>query len=333
MKKTRVKRFSAMLSLALVMQLAGSLLLIHGQSQVVPQPQTTAPAPPNEYVLQRGDDLEIRAYDIPELNSVVRIRPDGKISVLLLNDVDAAGLTVQKLTQALTEGYTNHFRTPRITVIVRSFTGQNVFVGGEVMQPSALPLPGGMTAIQALVRAGGLKANATGETVLILRDIDKGTPRVESLNVREVLENQKPDAVLQPSDVVYVPKNYVSVYIGGEVGRPGLVELTGDMTILAAVFQAGGFLQSAKTDGVVLVRNDGNNVPVKTKIRLDDVFLGDSNTKLKPYDLVFVPKSKIARLDQWVDQHIRQLNPFSLSLGFSYIFGNKGAVSTVPIIF
>jgi protein involved in polysaccharide export with SLBB domain len=318
-----------MLCMILLMQFTAQ-----SQNQVPPQAipltqQATSTTPTTEYVLQRGDDIEIRAYDLPELNAVARIRPDGKISVLLLNDVDAAGLTVSKLNQNLTEGYANHFRNPRVTVIARSFAAQNVFVGGEVATPTAVPLPGNMTAMQAIVRAGGLKG--TAENVLILRDIEKGTPRVESLNVRDILENQKPDVLLQPSDVVYVPKNTVSIYVGGEVARPGMIELTGDMTILSAVFQAGGFLQSAKTDGVVLVRNE-NNAPVKTKIRLDDVFLADSNTALKPYDVVFVPKSKIARLDQWVDQHIKQLNPFSLSFGFSYIFGN-GSGQPFPIIF
>jgi polysaccharide export outer membrane protein len=286
----------------------------------------------SEYLLQRGDDLDIKAYDLPELSTTVRIRPDGKISALLLNDVQAAGLTVNKLNEVLTQGYSNHFRNPRLSVVVRSFAAQNVFVGGEVAQPAAVALPGSMTALQALVRAGGLKENATPENILILRDIDKGTPNVQSLNLRDVLENQKSDAVLQPSDVVYVPKNTVSVYVGGEVGKPGLVPLMGDMTILSAVFQAGGFLPSAKTKAVVLVRNGGTKEPVKTKIRLNDVFLSDSNTRLKPYDVIFVPKTKIAKLDIWVDQHIRQMNPFSLSFGFSYLFGNNTS-SPVPIIF
>jgi protein involved in polysaccharide export with SLBB domain len=327
MKKTR----TVWLALAVVLILI-SQVKPHSQTQPA---QAPVQAPAGDYVLQRGDDLEVKAFDIPELNTQVRIRPDGKISLLLLNDIEAAGRTASQLNQVLTEGYAQHFRTPRLTVIVKSFTAQNVFVGGEVMQPSALALPGNMTALQALVRAGGLKGNATGENVLILRDADKGTPRVETLNIREVLENQKPDAVLQPSDVVYVPKNTQNVYVGGEVARPGMIELTGDTTILAAIFQAGGFLQSAKTDGVVLVRNDGKDNAVKTEVKLNDVFLSDSNTQLKPFDLVFVPKSKIARLDQWVDQHIRQLNPLSMSFGFSYIFGNKGAVTqtAIPVIF
>jgi protein involved in polysaccharide export with SLBB domain len=86
------------------------------------------------------------------------------------------------------------------------------------------------------------------------------------------------------------------------VVHPGLVPLNGDLTVLAAIFQAGGFRPTAKTDSVVLVRDSGKGSPAATKIKLDDVFLSTPHTKLKPFDVVFVPKSRIAKLNQWVDQ-------------------------------
>ncbi len=284
-----------------------------------------------EYVLQRGDLIDIRVFNLSDLDTTARIRPDGKISVLLLNEVQAAGLTPGQLGQELMRGYTEHFRNPRLTVIVKEFAGQSVFVGGEVGQPGTVALPGDMSALQALVKAGGLKDSASTEKVLIVRDIDKGTPRVETLNVKDILENSKPDLMLQPSDVLYVPKSYLSVYVGGEVVRPGMIALAGDLSIMAAVVQAGGFRESAKTDSVVLVRNQNNN-PVITKVRVDDIFLDAPHTKLQPFDVVFVPKSRIAKMDRFVDQYLRQLSPMIFSFGFSYLFGNK-AQSINPIIF
>src|SRR5205823_922525 len=118
-------------------------VIVNRDPSVNPTEPLTAPAAvpvavaQGEYVLQRGDDVEIRAYNQPELDSTLRIRPDGKVSLLLLNDVQAAGLTPAQLSQFLTEAFSKHFRRPRITVIVKSFAAQTVYVGGEVAQPAA----------------------------------------------------------------------------------------------------------------------------------------------------------------------------------------------------
>ncbi|MGH9668329.1 MAG: polysaccharide biosynthesis/export family protein, partial [Bryobacteraceae bacterium] len=84
-----------------------------------PEPQTIAGAPvEHDYVLQKGDDLQILAFNNAELGQKVKIRPDGKISLLLLNDIKAAGLTSEQLGQILSQDYAKYFRTPRITVSV-----------------------------------------------------------------------------------------------------------------------------------------------------------------------------------------------------------------------
>jgi protein involved in polysaccharide export with SLBB domain len=302
------------------------LLAWTGGAQVPVTP--AAPATGSDYVLQRGDDLEVRAYNMAELDAAVRIRPDGKISVVLLNDVVAAGLTPQQLAQNVTEGFAKHFRDPKITVIVKSFASQNVFVGGEVALPASLPLRGELTAVQAVVQAGGIKDATGADEVTILHKTEAGQqPNTETVSVNDVMSGRKADTVLQPSDVVYVNKSSIQVYIGGEVVHPGMVPLHSDMTMLAAVFQAGGFKPTAKTDAVVLLRDSGKGTPIATKVKLNDVFLASASTKLKPFDVVFVPKSKIAKIDQWMEQYIRQVSPAILSVGFSYLFG-MGVAST-----
>ncbi|MDE3164697.1 MAG: SLBB domain-containing protein [Acidobacteriota bacterium] len=294
--------------------------------------QTTPAAPPPpapaSYVLQTGDDLEIRAYNIPELNTALRIRPDGRISLLLLDDVDAAGKTPEELGRILTAEYSKHFRNPKITVVVRSFAAQTVYVGGEVEKAGPLPLLNGLTAVQAVVGAGGLKESTSGDQVVVVHNSNTPNPTSETLDVNQVLAQKTPDRVLQPSDVVYVKKSYLNIYIGGEVAKPGLVPLSGGMTMLSAIIQAGGFKDTAKTDSVVLIRDSGHGTPVTSKVKVNDVFLASAHTRLKPFDVIFVPKTRIARMDKWVDQYIRQLSPAILSFGFSYLIG-QGSLTPI----
>jgi polysaccharide export outer membrane protein len=304
------------------------LLYLSAMSEMASAQTAAAPTATADYILHLGDDLDIRAYNMPELDASVRIRPDGKISVLLLNDVSAAGLTPQQLAEFLVEGFTKHFRNPKITVIVKSFASQNVFVGGEVALPSSLPLRGELTAVQAVVQAGGIKDASGSDEVTIVHKTEAGQqPSTETVSVHDVVSGRRADTVLKPSDVIFVNKSNINVYIGGEVVHPGLVPLNGDLTVMAAVFQAGGFRPTAKTDTVILLRDSGKGTPMATTIKLNDVFLSSANTKLKPYDVVFVPKSRIAKLNQWMEQYVRQMSPAILSIGFSYLLGTGIASS------
>lgn len=292
-------------------------------------PTAGAPAAAEgEYVLRAGDDVSVRAYNLPQLDTDARIRPDGKISVPLLDDVQASGLSPRQLSWNLTQGFSAHFRNPKITVIVRSIAAQSVFVGGEVSAPAAIPVRGSMGAVQAVVSAGGSKDGASDEVVIVREGPDG--PKRETVSVKEVVQGTRPDPLVRPTDTVYVQKSQVSVYVGGEVARPGLVPLTGSATVLTAIFQAGGLRPTAKTDEIVLLRDSGKSTPIASKLSLNDVFVDAPHTKLQAYDVVYVPKSRIAKIDQWIDQWIRQLSPATLSLGFSYLFGIAGTTGSFP---
>jgi len=295
-------------------------------SPTVSSPISAAQSPPVDlatYVLQKGDDIEIKAYNIAELNQVVRIRPDGRISLMLLNDVDAAGLTSKQLAEFLSTGFGRYYRNPRISIIVRSFSMLSVYVGGEVQRPGLIPLRGDITALQAVLEAGGLTETSRATTVMLLRAGDNGATESMTLNVGAILSNKQRDVPLHPADILYVPKSNISVYVGGEVLHPGLLPLNGELTVTAAVFQAGGLKETAKSNTVVLVRNSGTGVPIVTPLRLDDVIKGKPDTVLEPFDVVFVPKSKIAKVDRFVDQYIRQVLPINVAAGFSYLLGTS----------
>jgi protein involved in polysaccharide export with SLBB domain len=176
-------------------------------------PPAAQPHPSREplrYVIHRGDELEIRAFKVPELNDRVVVRADGNISVALLDDVAAAGLTPAKLANQLTRDYAPRFRDyPEITIIVRNFAAENVYVGGEVDEPGLVPLRYRMTSLKAIIQAGGFLDTAQMTNVVVLRNVG-GAPEMIELDAKRVLMGEETDLMLRPWDVVFVPKSKVA---------------------------------------------------------------------------------------------------------------------------
>jgi protein involved in polysaccharide export with SLBB domain len=162
------------------------------------------------YVLQVGDEISIKAFHIPDVEETVRIRPDGKISLVLLPEVPAAGLTTEELTKTLTSCYANYFQQPKISVIVRSFSNSKVFVGGEVGQPQLILLSGSLTALGAVLQAGGFKNTARTDSVILVRNDGYDHRVARRLNLKAALKGAEGDVVLKPFDVVYVPRSSIA---------------------------------------------------------------------------------------------------------------------------
>jgi protein involved in polysaccharide export with SLBB domain len=117
------------------------------------------------------------------------------------------------------------------------------------------------------------------------------------------------------------------IFVSGEVNKPGTIPLPGQMTVLQAISDAGGLKYTAAKSQIILVRRgqtgEQERVPVLLDSKLTNAPAGTliaATTQLRPFDVILVPESKIARTDRWIDQHIRQLLPATLSAGFSYLF-------------
>ncbi len=162
---------------------------------------------PRDYRLQAGDEMDIKFFFNPELNETVFVRPDGKISLQLIDDVQAAGLTPSELDKVLSGAYAKELRKPEVTVIVRSFTGQQVYVGGEVQKPGPVVLTPGMTALQAVINAGGFQDTAKLEEVLVIRNGRADAPIPIRANLTQPITS---DVMLQSHDVVYVPRTWIA---------------------------------------------------------------------------------------------------------------------------
>ena len=164
-----------------------------------------------EYYIQPGDQLDIKFFYNPELNETVLVRPDGKISLQLIDDVQAAMITPAQLDRFLTKIYAKELKKPEITVIVRSFSGQRVYVGGEVNRQGIINLTAGMTALQAVFNAGGLKETADPESAIVIRKGPDNQPIPMRVDLSAFHEEYAGAGFhLQPHDIVYVPKTFIA---------------------------------------------------------------------------------------------------------------------------
>ncbi|KPK36925.1 MAG: hypothetical protein AMK70_00620 [Nitrospira bacterium SG8_35_1] len=165
-----------------------------------------------DYVFHLGDVIDIKLFYNPELNDTVTVRPDGKISLQLIDQIKVEGLTPSELDRIITEEYSKKLRNVEVTVIVRDFGGQRIFIGGEVNSPGLIPIFGNLTTIQAIFQAGGFKDTAELKSVVVLRNQGTLKPLFMTINLAEDLssDTQSNDIVLEPYDIVFVPKSQIA---------------------------------------------------------------------------------------------------------------------------
>ena len=128
---------------------------------------------------------------------------------------------------------------------------------------------------------------------------------------------------LDNAEVAVIVREFpgLNVYVGGEVNSPGLIPVAGKLTTLQAILHAGGFKDTAESKSVVILRNQGTQDPLFMTLNLKENLVkgvAQNDILLKPYDIIFVPKSTIAKMNQFVDQYIKELIPVTLSFGLVY---------------
>ena len=187
-----------------------TLLVLSSTLSATPIPDQAGTESQPEYVIREGDMLGIKFFLNPELNEEVTVRPDGRVSLQLIPEVVAAGRTPRELTDELKELYSVELDRPTISVIVRSFSGQRVFVDGEVNQPGQLELVGPLTVLQAIAMAEGLTDRARAKQIFIIRRSEDRTAQVIPFDLRGYRRGRVEDMALQPFDVVFVPMTTIA---------------------------------------------------------------------------------------------------------------------------
>jgi polysaccharide export outer membrane protein len=198
----------SLLSIALVLIL-GAPFVAQAQDPRAPRLTTVTE---ERYRLQPGDVLEIQYRYSPEFNQTVTVQPDGYVTLEVGGDLKIAGLTVDQTRQAILKKASTRLQDPIATVILKEFQKPYFVVAGEVAQPGKIEMRERVTAIQAIMLAGGMKESAKSSQVVVFRKINSDIAEVKLLNLKSIrrtsdLEN---DLTLQAGDMVFVPRDKIS---------------------------------------------------------------------------------------------------------------------------
>ena len=188
--------------------LSAPLAFAQDAQKTDPPPKTAPPVTSvdADYKIGAQDVLRIDVWKEPDISRTIPVRPDGKVSLPLLNDVQAAGMTTMQLAALLRESLAKYLTNPQVTVTVTEINSRRVYITGEVTHAGALPLLPNMTVLQALSSAGGFTQFAKLKTIYVLRTED-GKQVKHPFNYKEVVKGNLPEQniLLQPGDVIVVP--------------------------------------------------------------------------------------------------------------------------------
>jgi polysaccharide biosynthesis/export protein len=211
----------------LYLMLAGLLLASNSACQQSALPASAAPPPSvAPSVLSAGDSVELKFFYANELNVTQTIRSDGKITLELVGEVQAAGLTPTALATQLHQLYSAYLKHSEVAVFLRSSLSRRIFVAGSVLKPSTLDMPSAMSALEAVMMCGGFNmVTANPSQVLVMRDDGKNGRIAYALDMSGAIHGKATQSfMLQPEDIVYVPRTkivdldqFVAQYINGLV--------------------------------------------------------------------------------------------------------------------
>jgi polysaccharide export outer membrane protein len=260
------------------------------------------------YLLDIGDRLSILVEDHPELSAEVVVRPDGRISLPVLEEIVARGSTADQLASALRRLYSARIPSPFVTVLVLEPQAKlNGFI------QNLMSGQGGTTRSMLVRTDGTISFPLLGESA------------IAGVTIEELQQSltRKYRAIFSYIDIsINVKTSAVGrIAVLGEVNRPGVYDLQGPQSALQAVASAGGFMPTAKRRNIVIIRQDHGLPPYGIRLNLKSAIReGDyaQDLVLQAQDIVVVPRTKIGNVNKFVDQYNRGVLPFNVGLGVFY---------------
>jgi len=205
MAKTRI-----VLSFTVAILISSSALVLRAQTNLTNTPSSQpdavkAAAPPttssDEFVIGPGDVLAINVWKETEISKVIPVRSDGRISLPLIGEMQASGLTPKQLETEITKRLKDYVADPSVTVVVQEIKSQKINVLGMVVRPGSYAVTNALTVLDAIALAGGFRDFAKQKSIYVLRQSANGTQSRLSFNYKEVIKGVN----LQPQDTVVVP--------------------------------------------------------------------------------------------------------------------------------
>ncbi len=158
-----------------------------------------------DYVIGPNDSLEMNVWKEPTLSGPQPVRPDGMISMSLIGDLQAAGLTPMQLSTAVAGRLKQYINSPLVTVTVLAVNSKKIFLLGEILKPGELPLSPGMTPLQAIASSGGLTAYANSRRIYILRTAGGKTAKIAFDYKKAIKDGNLQGVTLVAGDTIVVP--------------------------------------------------------------------------------------------------------------------------------
>jgi polysaccharide export outer membrane protein len=265
-------------------------------------PQTPGSSAAQSGVIGAGDAtigprdvLEVRVIEDPTVSGRVTVTDEGQIVLQVVGKVDVAGLSAAQVeTKLKTMLETSFIRKATVSVQVVEFGSQPISVLGAVLRPGRIGASSSMTLIQAITQAGGLTSNY-GKELYILRTARNGLTEQLAVDIEDLMVNGNPDLniPLAPNDLINVPVDTpISVYVVGEVMRPGKVQFRRSQTptLVQAIAEAGGPTDRAKSTVRVLRMENGKEVRIERNY--GDITRGKaSDLELKDGDRIVIEES------------------------------------------
>jgi polysaccharide export outer membrane protein len=263
------------------------VLILVSQSMIIAPALHAQPAPSQDaYVLGPGDTIDVVVYGEPDLSRTVTVKPDGAVSLALLGEVKAAGRTTKQFAADLARLYSKYLKQPSITVTVRDFRVDRIYILGQVARPGEYQLRPAIGIMELLANAGGPTNRADLGKVVVIR----GKTEAMQLNLLEAFATSRnPDVKFLAGDVLFIPETDRRTVVLGQVNRPGAYEMLQGQRVSDLIAAAGGVTPRAATDKAFIVRGQ-EQIPVD----LLKVLAGDipSNLALQPGDMMVVPESQ-----------------------------------------
>ncbi len=276
-----------------------------------------------EYRLGPGDVVEILAPVYSEIAGEQIISPDGQMTVYPVGGIQVGGLNRSEAEKILKDALTKYFDPISLTLRIKTYENNQVLVLGRVSIPGSVKFRGRPNLLEALARAGAFSVGLQ-ERYISRCDIIRGKNQILRVSVEDMLKGGSGgrNLDLANNDIIYIPENTDnSVYVLGEVNKPGVYEIHTSMTLLNAIMQAGGPTETAVTNKIRIVRDTGDhNQPLIAS--LDQMtksgnFAG--NLLLSRNDIVVVPRNFLGD----VNYYFRMINPFTQLFLIGYTLGTK----------
>jgi polysaccharide biosynthesis/export protein len=266
------------------------------------------------YRLGPGDKMKIYVYDEPELDSdVVIVKQDGTLSFRLIGEVQVGGLTIPEATQIIEDKLRDYLLYPKVSILPFEARSATITILGKVTYPGIIEIQGRMRILDALADAGGLALGYFQNNSVELADLERTflirDGRVLPIDFVELIQNGNMlyNIPLLDRDYIYIPSAINrEIYVIGEVNQEGHYFYQENMTLVQSITFAQGFKDTAQAT-VYVIRGNLSH-PRIFKIDTGDILKAKvRDFRLKPNDIVFVPKHPIAKWNQIVNYALPSL--------------------------